>query len=330
MAAVRTDDGKKSRAWCFTINNYTEEHVNVLREFPCKYLVCGREVGANGTPHLQGYIYFKHPKTFNNMKNIMPGNAHLEKARGSTDQNREYCTKENNYFETGAKPMSQSEKGEVEQERWKKAFNLCQAGKVDLVDADIKFRYYRTCKDISRDFMTKAADLKELENKWIWGPPGVGKSRYARENFGRGAFFKPGNKWWDGYQGEENIIIDDFELDWKCLGHYLKIWADRYSFIAEYKGGSMHIRPKRVIVTSNYSIEEVFAADQVMVAAINRRFFTYQVTVPLVFPTPPPSPVVGLTVDEELEANTAVIADVSSIEGDDTSFELDMSVFDDL
>lgn len=314
----------KSRSWCFTLNNYIPEDENVFRELECKYLICGREISpTTGTKHLQGYVYFKNPRSLQGVREIHP-EAHWEKAKGNAEQNREYCTKEGDYFETGLIPMSQKRKGEVEQERWDNAWKKAKSGDIEGIDSDIKFRYYRTCKDIARDYMPKLPDLTELENVWLYGPPGVGKSRSARILY-PGAYFKAGNKWWDGYQGEENVIIDDFELDFKCLGHYLKIWADRYSFIAEYKGGSMHIRPKRIIVTSNYSIEEVFAADQTMVGAVKRRFEQRHIQTPLTFEELviiPESPC-GISVDEAREEEA-----VGDIWDDD--YELDLSVFDEV
>ena len=48
-----------SKRWCFTYNNYTEEHlveiVDILTKNCFKYII-GKEVGEKGTPHLQGYI----------------------------------------------------------------------------------------------------------------------------------------------------------------------------------------------------------------------------------------------------------------------------------
>jgi len=77
--------------------------------------------------------------------------------------------------------------------------------------------------------------------------------------------------WWDGYQDEEHVILDDFDTG--NLGHHLKIWADRYSFLAEVKGGTLHIRPKTIVITSNYSPEDPkFEWDSQMTDAIKRRF----------------------------------------------------------
>jgi len=56
-----------------------------------------------------------------------------------------------------------------------------------------------------------------------------------------------------------------------ALSHDLKIWLDRYPFRAETKGGSMLIRPKRIIVTSNHCPEELWRDKPVLCEAIRRR-----------------------------------------------------------
>ena len=44
-----------------------------------------------------------------------------------------------------------------------------------------------------------------------WGPTGTGKSRRAWDEAGVEAYCKdPRTKFWDGYQVEENVVIDEF------------------------------------------------------------------------------------------------------------------------
>jgi hypothetical protein len=55
------------------------------------------------------------------------------------------------------------------------------------------------------------------------------------------------------------------------LGHHLKLWGDHFSFLGETKGGMIRIRPKRIIVTSNYSLHDCFPETQLQ-DAVSRRF----------------------------------------------------------
>lgn len=87
----------KHRKWCFTLNNYTEKEVeNILLFFTQKkntLYIIGKEIGEQKTPHLQGYVEFKNQITFSRFKKVCD-RLHLEKARGTREQNKKYCSKQ--------------------------------------------------------------------------------------------------------------------------------------------------------------------------------------------------------------------------------------------
>jgi len=74
-------------------------------------------------------------------------------------------------------------------------------------------------------------------------------------------FLKTNTKWWDGYAHQEDVLIEELGPD-QIAGHHLKLWADHYPFAAETKGGSVKLRPARIIITSNYTLREVYPKPQ--------------------------------------------------------------------
>lgn len=266
----------KSRKWCFTINNYDDSDINRLADLEetVKYLIYGKEVGEAGTAHLQGFVYFTNGTSFNSVKSKVGTRAHIERAKGSVESNREYCSKEGDFTEFGLCPVSQKRKGEMEKERWTTAIKLAKNGDFDTLEDEeprIFLGHYRTLRNIEKDYMPSVEDARDVTGVWFWGEPGTGKSYTAREEY-PGAYLKMANKWWDGYQQESYVILDDLDPKHSVLGHHLKIWADRYCFIAEIKGGARKIRPEKLIVTSQYSPEQIWAGDEETIKAIRRRF----------------------------------------------------------
>lgn len=84
----------RGKAWCFTINNPTEEDIPGYDSSKHEYLVYQLEQGQGSqTPHYQGYVFFKSKVEFNTVKKWLP-RAHIAKAKGTPLQNRDYCTKE--------------------------------------------------------------------------------------------------------------------------------------------------------------------------------------------------------------------------------------------
>lgn len=90
----------RAKNWCFTLNNYTEEEYNDIINWNTQYLVVGKEVGQEGTKHLQGYVQLLKQVRLTSVRK-MSVRAHWEVSRGTPDQASEYCKKEKDFFENG-------------------------------------------------------------------------------------------------------------------------------------------------------------------------------------------------------------------------------------
>ena len=238
------------------------------RDLPAnaKYLCFGREESSTGTKHLQGYVVFKYavkqPSRF--FQNC--GRGHFEVAKKSAELNIEYCAKSGDFVEYGDRPGIPKDQGHhgskggaVEVKRWDDAWNSAKKGNIEEIPGDIKLRYYSTITKVAAKYAKPPPELDNLNNTWIVGPSGTGKSLYVHRKY-PGGFKKEFSKWWDGYQEEneahQTVLLDDLHPKW-AEKERLKNWADHYPFVAEIKGGSMLIRPARIVVTSNYHPREV-------------------------------------------------------------------------
>ena len=265
----------RSKNFVFTWNNYDDQNEKTLSELKYKYIYYGKEIApTTGTPHLQGYIIFPNQMTDTSVRKKLIG-AHVEVMKGTMEQNNSYCSKSGNVTELGTKPLLPKQKGELEQEKWKNIREAAETGNFDSIPEKIRFNQNKLIDYIHEKAQKKRKlePLNELQNHWYYGDSGTGKSLKARTDY-PDAYIKMNNKWWDGYDGQETVIIEDFNLEQaKFLAHHLKIWSDHYGFPAERKGGTIFIRPQRIIVTSNYSIQEAFSEDKTgALEPLTRRF----------------------------------------------------------
>lgn len=274
---------KKARSFVFTWNNYTDESISTLQGLTHKYLIYGKEVGESGTPHLQGLIQFKNQRSWNAVRKLLEG----ADVRASSDpwSAMLYCKKgaqpkaeweehhelgptygkDADVFEEGDRPQSSAEGGktggDLEKKRYERAWELAKKGEIEEIDADIRLRLYSTLKKVRSDYQVCPESMAIIDFHWFVGKTGSGKSLTARQE-NPGAYIKNTNKWWDGYVDQDCVIIDEWSPEAECLAQYLKKWCDHHAFSAETKGGTLTIRPKKIIITSNYSLEQCFSKEQ--------------------------------------------------------------------
>lgn len=256
----------RTKAYCFTINNPQAADLQALEKLPCEYLIYGKEVGEAGTPHLQGYVHFASQKTLSAVSKLLP-RAYLDARKGSIDQAVDYCKKDGDWTESGKKPLSQKEKGQSEKTRWHNIIKRAREGDELWLEEEepriyaerlAMFRSHKTSKETPLGY----AD-EDTPHEWWVGVTGSGKSRKLWAEH-PGFYPKEQNKWWCNYRGQDVVAIEEASpKTMEHLGSRIKVWADRYPFPGEIKGGRIEgMRPEKIIVLSNYSIRECFPAKQ--------------------------------------------------------------------
>lgn len=233
--------------------------------------VVAEEKHEDGSPHLHCFLklatkFYWNAKKFPRYWDVEGYHPHVETAR-SWKCCAAYCKKEGCFLSSI----------DVDAARHKKAAHNKEMLAMDPKDA-VDQGY---CSLLALPTLLKAKRAYEnlapvpllIERKcyWIWGPPRAGKSYACRAAYPE-LYEKPQNKWWDGYNGETAVLLDDFDKAGACLGHYLKIWADGYRFNAECKGGMLRPCYTVLLLTSNYRPEDIFSEDKELCAAVAARF----------------------------------------------------------
>lgn len=252
-----------AKRYCFTLNNYGEGEYTHLREQLQEhgsYAVIGKEVGSNGTPHLQGYVIWNQRTSFEASKHRCGDRCHLEISKGTPRQNRDYCTKGGDFIEIGVCPDSGASRGrsttvsrdELYSE-YRGNFKRRRTGLVEFADAH-PGAYGFSGHAMLRNTLALAEPVERptINVEWIHGLPGVGKSRYAHSKFPSAYIKDPRTKWWNGYLLETEVIIDDFGPNGIDINHLLR-WFDRYKCLVEVKGDMVPLHATSFIVTSNFT-----------------------------------------------------------------------------
>jgi len=270
----------RSRDFVFTLNNYTEAHIELLSQIDCTYVVYGKETGESGTPHLQGYIRFKNQKTMSAVIKQIKG-AHIEIKKGSCDQAIQYCKKDGDVYERGEAPASQEEKGQRGKAKMAEILKRAREGDEQWLEDNHPGEFYRHLATFRSHKKPKTEIIEgDLANEWWVGETGTGKSKKLWEDYPE-HYRKDQNKWWDGYVGQDVVAIEEASPE-TCqkLASRMKQWADRYPFDGEIKGGKIFgIRPAKVIVLSNYTIEQCFPKEEDS-GPMKRRFKVVRFGVP--------------------------------------------------
>lgn len=206
------------------------------------------ERGADtGYLHWQLLVCFTRRERLRGVQRVFGEGLHAELSRSSAAG--EYCLKEDTrvegtQFQLGDPPIQRQKAQD-----WDRVWGWAVSGEYLKVPADIRVRCYTSLRRIEKDHM-QALEIPDKIIQVYWGASGTGKSRRAWAESGLGAYPKdPNTKFWDGYSGQEHVIVDEFRgrVD---ISHILR-WCDRYPVCVENKGGGVVLGARRITFTSN-------------------------------------------------------------------------------
>lgn len=235
-----------------------------------------QEVGEGGYEHWQMIAYTKKKITYTKCMSLFPEEAHIEhtKCEGA----EEYVWKEDtkvpgSEFEVGKKPFNRCDSKD-----WDAMFERAKTGDMDDIPADVKIRCWHQFQSIGKFYM-QPTDRGDVVSKILWGVPGSGKTHQAKLESGyfdnpTDVYMKiPTTKFWDGYRGQSNVIIDEF--DGQINLSHIKIWCDPSGTACqvETKGGATPLLATRFWITSNKDWRIWFPlTDNYDLNALKRRF----------------------------------------------------------
>lgn len=253
----------RSRRWCFTLNNYTEEEELEFKRLEVKYICVGKEIGENGTPHLQGFVCFDQPKGLPGVRKVS-GRAHWEITMGTAEQAAAYCKKDGNWWAEGELPVP-GKRADLDAVALKVRNGACWEEVLDehpgmLVRYSKGLMLLKTMVSLDR--------TEKPEVTWLWGKTGTGKTRTAVET-NKSFYIKDGTQWWDGYTQQEVIIIDDFDGKWP-FRDLLRL-LDRYPYQGQIKGGYVKVNSNKIIITSEFHPTGFWLEGSSQLAQIMRR-----------------------------------------------------------
>lgn len=192
----------------------------------CIYWYLCDEIGAQGTLHTHLYIAFRNAKEFQAIHRRFYG-AHIEAARGTHRENRDYIRKEGKYRNTEKADTNLSdtfeESGELPGEsdrRVKQSEAILAMVQEGASNAEILREYPSAMNHLPRIDQARQTLLEEKYRKqfrelnvtYIWGKTGVGKTRGVMERYGYENVYRVTNYShpFDGYNGERVILFDEF------------------------------------------------------------------------------------------------------------------------
>jgi len=228
----------------------------------------GEETGYR---HYQLLAVFKQKQSKRAVQQFFGGDWHVELTRSEAYD--EYVWKEHTRigerFEFGRKPVRRNVATD-----WDLVWQNAKKGAHEEIPANIRVLHFGNLCRIAAYYASPVGIVRTVDV--FCGATGTGKSRRAWDEATFQAFPKdPLSKFWCGYQGHPNVVIDEFRGG-VHVSHLLR-WLDRYPVIVDIKGSSVCLKAEKIWITSNLHPRDWYRdIDAGTYAAILRRIRIFE------------------------------------------------------
>ena len=230
-----------------TINQWLR---TTSREYKITFLVCQLEKATTETEHIQGYLETNKRISMATLRRTVCSKSHWERALGTAEDNIKYCSKD----ETCVSPSSRMCVGQPSTKvDWLERLKAGESMADILKDMQQSELYMVQSLVAAVRILQKPQRKHQTQCIILQGKGGVGKSTLAREfavQRNLTYYHKAANRWWQGYNGEEVVIFDEFK------GHMsiteFKQMINHSAWQVEYKGGSTPFLAELVIICTNW------------------------------------------------------------------------------
>jgi len=202
--------------------------------------------------HIQGYCELQSVIRGRTAITKLGQGTHIEKRKGTRTQAKEYCSKEETRqagpWEFGTFTPSQTKTSY--KDKCSAIFKLLEEGKTQREIIELYPEVWMRSHRAIEKFITMLHPPRNHQTTLsvIYGPTRSGKSFYAYSKYPQ-AYWKSADQWWNNYNGDEIVILDEF-YGWIKHSDLLRL-ADAYPLQVQTKGGMVEFTAKHVILISN-------------------------------------------------------------------------------
>lgn len=234
---------EQGKTWVFTLANPTDEDKAWVMALEVRRITVSSEVGGEGLLHYQGAVTFKRNYRLAQLKKLH-SRVHWEWAKATQDFN--YCKKEGSVIIRDENSRCQGKRSDLEEVR-----EDLEAG-ADFGHIVKKARSMQSVH-YARIWLTEfGRHLPEgtrISVYWYYGNTGTGKTRRVLQQCK--PFMPQSFKWWDGYNTQEEVLLDDLRPDWCKPDQLLRLLDPyRYQYRVEIKGGMKPLLATKIYITT--------------------------------------------------------------------------------